>query len=250
MKFATTAFALLLWITTGIATGMAQDNAHDFIAAMAAYKSKDYPTAIAKLEAIARNGVENGQLYYNLGNAHLKNNDLGQAILWYERASALLPNDPDLRFNTDYARSLTRDASEEETTSLVRIFFFWKYHLGRNTIIALSIAFNGLFWCLAAAWRLMGRRGLRLAMQIALVPAVVFVLTAAFNYYEATHSTHAIVLPEKISVRSGLEETSTELFVLHAGAKVKLVKNLDNHAQIRFSAEKIGWIPRTAIGRI
>ncbi len=250
MKTAATLFIFLFVVTTGAFAAPIRDNARDFIAAMAAYKAQDYPAAIEMLENIAKNGVINGQLYYNLGNAYLKNNDLGRALLWYERALVLLPNDPDLRFNADFARSLTRDASEETATPLVRIFFFWKYQLSPNTIIVLSILFNGLFWCLAAGWRFSRRRGLGLAAKIVLVPALVFILTATFNYYEAAHGSQAIVLPEEVSVRSGLENTSTELFVLHAGVKVKIVKRLNSHCQIRFSAQKIGWLPQAAIGRI
>ena len=87
-------FSLLIVLLLSLPCG-AQEPARQFIAAMEAYKSGDYVTAIAGLEGIAQQGVRNGQLYYNLGNAHLKNDDLGGAILWYERAWQLIPNDPD-----------------------------------------------------------------------------------------------------------------------------------------------------------
>lgn len=228
----------------------AQENAHQFIAAMEAYHAQDYATAIANLEAIAKSGTRNGALYYNLGNAHLKNNDLGRAILWYERSLTLLPNDPDLRFNYDYARSLTRDATEEDSASLTRIVFFWKYQLTPRTIIYLALGFNLLFWCLLLARRITGRRGFRYAATAVFIPALVFILTAAFNYYESTHRRHGIVLAEKVSIRSGLEKTSTELFVLHAGAKITVVKQMKDHLQIRFTDDKIGWVEKTTVDLI
>ncbi len=228
----------------------AQEKARQFIAAMEAYQQQDYQTTIDGLEAIAHSGVVNGQLFYNLGNAYLKHEDLGRAILWYERALALRPGDPDLKFNYDYARSLTQDAEEADAAPLVRIFFFWKYALSARTIIVLAMGFNLIFWCLALTWRLTRRRGVRHAALAALVPALVFILTAGVNYYLAAHPNQAVVLPEEIAVRSGLDETSTELFVLHAGAKVAVVKQMPGHAQIRFSKDKIGWIARDAIGLI
>lgn len=250
MKYAAP-FVLLLFLITGFCgNATAGDNARNFIAAMEAYKAEDYPAAIDLLESIAASGIENGLLYYNLGNAYLKNNDLGHAILWYARAEKLLPNDPDLRFNYDYALTLTRDASDGEATPLVRILFFWKFQLGPRTVVTLSIFFCTLFWSLAIAWRLTGRRGLRTALQLALLPALVFILTAGFNYYEARHRYQAIVLPEQIAVRSGLETTSTELFVLHAGARVNILKERSGHHQIRFSTQKIGWLPADTVGRI
>jgi len=228
----------------------AQEHARQFLTAMEAYKAGDYAGAVNGLEAIAVSGIKNGQLYYDIGNAHLKNNDLGRAILWYERALILLPNDPDLRFNYDYARSLTKDAQDETTNPLVHILFFWKYQLSTRTVIVLALAFNLVFWGLATAQRLTRRRGLRHAALAALLPATVLIFTAAYNYYESAHPTQAIVLPDKIAVRSGLEPTSTELFELHAGAKVKVVKAMNHHVQIRFSEDKIGWIESGAVGRI
>ena len=91
----------------------AQPTARAFIAALEAYKQGDFRQAIDQWKSLADSGIANGKLYYNLGNAYLKNNDLGHALLWYERALILMPNDPDLRFNYEYARSLTRDAQEE-----------------------------------------------------------------------------------------------------------------------------------------
>ena len=228
----------------------AQEHARQFLAAMEAYKAGDYTSAVTGLEAIAVGGVQNGQLYYNLGNAYLKNNDLGHAILWYERALNLLPNDPDLRFNFDYARSLTKDAQDENPNPLARILFFWNYQLSAHAVILLALVFNLLFWGLALARRLFPRRGLRYAALAAFIPAAILVLTVAYNYYETAQQTRAIVLPEKIAVRSGLEPTSTELFELHAGAKVKIVKAIKGHVQIRFSEDKIGWIETGVVGRI
>jgi tetratricopeptide (TPR) repeat protein len=244
---------ILLIILLGAAVSApcrAQENARRFIAAMEAYKAEDYATAIAEMESIAQSGVRNGALYYNLGSAHLKNNSLGPAILWYERALKLLPNDPDLRFNADYARSLTRDATEDPGASLVRIFFFWKYHLSSHTIIILAVAFNLLFWLLMLARRFSGRRGFRYAATAVTAPTIIFIMTAVFNYYEAAHQRHGIVLTDKVSVRSGLKNTSTELFVLHAGAKVKVVKKKKDHLQIRYSKDKIGWIENETVGLI
>ncbi len=240
----------LILIHAFVTPSYAQDRARRFINAMEAYRQQDYPTAVRGLTALADEGVVNGQLFYDLGNACLKQEDLGRAILWYERALKLRPGDPDLKFNLEYARSLTQDAEEAGGTPLVRIFFFWKYALSPRTITILALICNFLFWMLALTWYLTRRRGLRRAAMAMLLPAVVLVATAGVNYHQATDPDQAVVLPEKISVRSGLEATSTELFVLHAGAKVTVVRQKPGHAQIRFARDKIGWVPRDAVGLI
>lgn len=240
------AFLIFIWTMPAIAS----EQARQFLAGLEAYKAGDYQTAVDRFEAIADSGVVNGRLYYNLGNAYLKSNRLGPALLWYERALRLIPDDPDLRFNINYARSLTKDAVDESGTPLVRIFFFWKYQLSHRTIVAMAIGFNFVFWGLLAARLITGRRRLSKLALIAALPALVFALTAAFNFYETGHIQRGIILPAQVPVRSGLEEQSTQLFLLHAGAKVTIVKKLKDHYQIRFTPDKIGWVAQDRVGVI
>ena len=228
----------------------AQEHAQQFLSALETYKTEDYAGAAKALEAIAHSGVRNGQLYYNIGNAYLKSNDVGHAILWYERALNLMPHDPDLRFNYSYARSLTKDFQETSASPLMHILFFWKYQLSSNIIIKLALLFNFLFWALALLWRTTRRRGWYYSALIILLPTIIFALTAGFNYYEVAYKTQAIVLPDKVAVRSGLKPTSTELFQLHAGAKVTIVRQMQEHVQIQFSEDKIGWVDRQVVDRI
>ncbi|MDA8141595.1 MAG: hypothetical protein M0036_23375 [Desulfobacteraceae bacterium] len=243
-------FVLFICLASTATPCAASDQTRQFLAGVEAYEKGDYRGAIEKFDAIAQSGVASGKLFYNLGNAHLKINDLGAAILWYERAHLLLPNDPDLRFNLDYARSLTKDAPEEAVSPLVRIAFFWNYQFSHRTLNIAAISTNLFCWLLLGLWRLTRRRGWLRAAWVVGVPALILVLTAAFNFYGLAQRHQAIVLPAQIAVRSGLEQTSTQLFVLHAGAKVSVVKQLKDHYQIRFSEDKIGWVDRETVGVI
>lgn len=242
--------ALVLAIACWAAPTFGSEQAHQFIAGLEAYKAGDFQKAIDVFESLADSGVVNGQLYYDLGNAYLKSDRLGPALLWYERANRLIPGDPDLQFNLTYARSLTKDAVDESGPSLVRIFFFWKYQLSHRTVIVLAIVSSFLFWGIVAARLVTGRRRLARAAILAAIPALIFTLTAMFNFYEAAHTRHGVVLPEEIAVRSGLDKGTTQLFSLHAGARVTIVKALKDHYQIRFSADKIGWVAQDAVGVI
>ena len=48
-------------------------------------------------------GYESWELYYNLGNAFYKNRQIGPAILNYEKARKLAPNNEDVLFNLELA---------------------------------------------------------------------------------------------------------------------------------------------------
>ena len=87
-------------------TASANDPARAFIDGVENYKIGNFTQAAQDFEAVAKLNINNPYLFYNIGNAYLKSNDIGRAILWYERAKVLAPNDPDLNYNlTTFHRS-------------------------------------------------------------------------------------------------------------------------------------------------
>lgn len=198
---------------------------------------------------IAETGVQNSRLFYNLGNAYLKKGDLGYAILWYERALRLDPGDPDLKFNYAYALSHIKDEKEDKDLSIFRILFFWN-QLGEKTIQWIAIVLNLIFWLIVSIRMRLKKKLLRMPVFLLLLVTSVFTLTAAYNYYEAAYLRQGIILSPQVSVRSGLTEDSTQLFVLHAGTKVRIEKETGGFFRIYFSEGKIGWIRNSDVGLI
>ena len=82
---------VLFLLFTGISHG--SELTRLFLDGIKDYRNGRYEDAIQKFSSVADGGVSNGKLFYNLGNAYLKNGDLGLALLWYERADKLIPND-------------------------------------------------------------------------------------------------------------------------------------------------------------
>lgn len=221
-----------------------------FIQGINHYHEGDYTAAISAFLKIVDTGVENGKLYYNLGNAYLKNDEVGHAILWYERALKMIPNDPDLTFNYEYALSLTKDEKPVKDISLMGIFFFWKQWLSRSAIQWISILLNGFFWLTLILYGFFRKAIIKNISFVVLFFMIIFTGTMIYNYYENQYIRKGIVLPEKVSVRSGFTEDSTELFVLHAGAKVTIQKDSKAYYRIFYSEGKIGWVKQSEIGVI
>src|ERR1700733_7161037 len=70
------------------------------------YQKGQYEQAIGAYQALLKESPENPYLHYNLANAYLKganNASLGRAIAEYCRAYQLLPRDPDIRYNLEFA---------------------------------------------------------------------------------------------------------------------------------------------------
>ena len=87
----------------------ASDNLHQ--QARDAYSNGDYVQAISIYETMTQEG-ESDELYYNLGNAYYKNNQIGKAILNYERALRLNPSYDDAAFNLQLANEKIQDKIE------------------------------------------------------------------------------------------------------------------------------------------
>ena len=51
------------------------------------YRNQNYSIAISLYDSILNNGLESGELYYNLGNCYYKNQDWANAIWHYEKFS-------------------------------------------------------------------------------------------------------------------------------------------------------------------
>lgn len=221
-----------------------------FLTGIQDYKSGSYSKAIDAFLKITETGIRNGKLYYNLGNAYLKNNDLGHALLWYERALNLTPNDPDLKFNYQYALSQTKDERENRSNPVFKVLFFWKYLMNISTVKWTAIIFNALFWMILILNFTFKKNRLKIPAYFFMALAFVFTATACYNFYNKAFTIQAIILPEKVSIRSGLNDEATELFTLHAGSKITIEKQLNDHFRIYFSEGKIGWIKQSEVGII
>lgn len=237
----------LLLLTTPIA---ASENTSVFLDGIKAYRAQEYDRAISAFKSLTHTGIKNGKLYYNLGNAYLKKNDLGNAILWYEKAIKLIPGDPDLNFNRTYALTLTKDEKVDGKAALTNILFFWKYQLTQKQIQYAAILLNALFWICLFMCLLKKKAFFKASAWVLMTGALMFSATAVYNYYEDIKVRQGVVLPAQVSVRSGLTNTATELFKLHAGTRVIIEKENTGHYRIFFSEGKIGWLRKSDLGVI
>ncbi len=217
-------------------------NAQRFLDGVRHYEAGEWPEAVAAFEALVNSGIENPKLYYNLANAHLKNGQLGRAILWYERAQRMAPGDPDLRFNLDYARTRLKDEAPPSGSPLLQVLFFWKDLLSTAGWQRTSVTCALFFWCLLAASVFLKIDRLRVPAWVLAAAAFVSAGTAVYEAHAPSLHPRAVILKEAAPVRSGLSTAATELFVLHEGTVVAVEKQRLHFIKIRYAKDKIGWI--------
>lgn len=83
-----------------------------------AYNKEDYRMAIRLyLQAIDSDGVS-PVIYYNLGNAYFRINELGRSVLYYQRALNLDPSMVDARSNLEFVKTRIIDKPEDDSSFL------------------------------------------------------------------------------------------------------------------------------------
>ena len=94
-----------------------------FDKANAAYQNGEFEASISSYEKIIENGEASAEVYFNLGNAHYKLNNVAPSIYYFEKALQLQPKDEDIKNNIEFARNMAIDDIDEvEQTGLSASF--------------------------------------------------------------------------------------------------------------------------------
>jgi tetratricopeptide (TPR) repeat protein len=216
--------------------------AETWVRAKTAYEANDYRGAIELYHLLLEQGHDGGHLHYNLGNAYLRNGELGRAIASYLRSRARLPRDEDLRANLEFARQSARDAiAPPVPPALLATLFFWHFALSRAELAWLVAALNLLLWGSMAIrlWRpeLPGGRG---AIALLLVLLLGSGGSLAVRYMRPART--VVVVPQEIPAYTAPDAESVTRFKLHAGSELRLRGRRDGWLRIALPSGEQGWI--------
>ncbi len=202
-----------------------------------AYINGDFHAAADTYEELLSRGVSSMKLYYNLGNAYFKDDRIGKAILYYNRALRLAPGNDDIRYNLSVAEARTKDNIED-----IPEFFFvtWmrdiRHMMGCTAWSLLSLALLACMLGLFLLYLLAQRISLRKAgFYGTVVAALLFVLTTWFavgERREMLDDSPAVVMTASTAVKSSPDKSATDLFVLHEGTVVTISDRLDGWCEI------------------
>ena len=220
-----------------------------FVKANQAYAEERFEEAIHGYTELIRSGHESGHVYYNLGNAHTRLNQLGGAILNYERALLALPRDADLDFNLRYARGQLKDVMAESQEMFPAAFFF----VDRLTLRELFWVFavvNGLFWAGLLARLYARSEWFHSLFLLLLVCWLVAGLSFGLKWRLLQADDRAVILAGEVEVRAGPDERQTVLFELLEGATVRRVKSEGEWSLVRLADGKRGWLKAETLERV
>jgi tetratricopeptide (TPR) repeat protein len=219
------------------------------------YQEQRYEEAVEAYEAMRAQGVEDGTLYYNLGNAYFKAGELGRAILNYERALRLLPGDPDAKANLAYANELRADEVASPPLPAVLGWLVDAYRRLSPSLLAGLLSFAFLAAGGAVSLLLLETSpALRDAAIYGLVAFAILALASGaaltVKVTSAAGQVEAIVLSDNAYVRSGPGASSPRLAEVHEGLKVRVLGEREGWLQVGLDNGLTGWLESDALERI
>ncbi len=226
-----------------------------FTAANNAYNQGLYDSAAAIYQTILNQGVESGEIYYNLGNAYFKAGDIPSAILYYEKAKKLIPNDEDVIYNLNLANSRIVDKIEKLPVLFYKKWWNYFYNMFPADVWAIISVLTFALLILFAGMFILGQtaKTKRIAffsgLLFLLLTAVSFGMASQKYYYGKSH-TEAIVFIPTVTVKSSPSANSVDLFVIHEGTKVSILDKVDRWVKIKIQNGSIGWLPASDLREI
>ncbi len=211
------------------------------------YKKGNFQQAIKDYEEILDNGVSS-ELYYNLGNAYYRTDNITQAVIAYERALLLSPGDKDIRVNLQMAQSKTIDKITPESEmflvtwykSLVNLMSVdgWAYTAIFCMIVIIMLVliylFSDTIWL-----RKVGFFG-------GIIFFLLFIASNIFALQQRStllHRNGAVIISSSATIRKNPATSAPEETILHEGTRVEIIdRSMNGWYGIRIADGREGWI--------
>ena len=219
------------------------------------YQKGNYKQAVKGYENLLKE-KESAALFYNLGNAYYRLDDIPHAVLAYERAQRLAPSNDDIRFNLQLAQSKTIDNLTPEPemffvtwyksfVSIVSIDV-WAY----LSLICLLICLLGLILYLFIESDIV-RRILRMVLPLFFICFLLGTTLAIQQSLFLNSHDRGVIMSSSAVARKTPDQNSAEVFILHEGSKVKITDDsMGKWTEIELNDGRRGWIQSSRIEAI
>ncbi len=216
------------------------------------YKKGNYQQAIKDYNEILKSGASSA-VYYNLGNAYYRTDNITYAILNYERALMLSPGDDDIQVNLQLAQAKTIDKITPEPQ-----MFLVKW--ARSLVNFMSIdawaqfAIESLFLSLVMFLLYLFSKNMaarKVGFYCGVLFAALFVLSNVCAFRQKaqldTRNT-AIVVAPSVQLKSVPDAKGGNASVIHEGTKVEIIDNtLKDWKMVRLGDNREGWLKASQI---
>ncbi|MDR2847506.1 MAG: tetratricopeptide repeat protein [Bacteroidales bacterium] len=211
------------------------------------YQHNEFTEASRQYQTVIDSDWTSAALFYNMGNACFKNHDIKSAILYYERAKRLAPNDEDTNWNLQLTRSLIFDKVE----AVPELFFItWGKNLRDLFSVRAwawtSIAFFILTLLTALGFLFFRKLHLkRIAFPVGVVAFMLCIGSLSLGFLQKANVERvdeAIVFVPSVTLKSSPDDSGNNLFILHEGIKVYITDRVGDWCEVRIADGNKGWM--------
>jgi len=212
------------------------------------YEERNYEQALEHFQVIENKNHYSFELFYNIANTHFRLNNLGLAILYYQRALRIQPNNKPVQANLDYALSLTKDKQTiQQYNPLIKFTLRIINSLSVNQwFIALFIVFLLIIAITNVIIIYFKDKDKTIPFFFLGLIVIIFLITASavsYRWYFYSDKTKAVLIAPTANCYSGPGEDYTHLFSIHEGKVITILRKEHGWSQIKLSNDVTGWIP-------
>ena len=240
---------LLFTISILFAFGLrAQSSVEDRLdQALNAFQEGNYDISSDSYLALIEEGYVSSELYYNLANCYSKLEDVPRAILYYEKALKLRPNDSNVLHNLNL---VNQEISDE--IGVVPDFFLKRYWEGFCMVLSANVWVLMLYTFLVILiistyfWLFGKERNYRKFGFSLVVVSLILILLSLFASRTKTKleygSNEAIVMESNLYLKSGPDEKSNDIRRLLPGLKVSILDQIGRWYKVELPNNEPGWV--------
>ena len=217
------------------------------------YQQQVFDSAQVYYEKITASDIRNSAVFYNLGNTCFRLKKPGLALLYFEEAQKLSPNDPDIRANIRFVQSTLIDRLALPEQSFIEAVLRYLHNL---------ISLSGQLWLvfgLLLTLSVLFAAGLyapaHLRLWIIYLSSILVFATACgaislgIKIYSNATLKEAIVLSNAVDALNQ-PNGGKVLFTVHEGTKFRVLKQIGDWSLVGLPTGVSGWIPTSSLGII
>jgi tetratricopeptide (TPR) repeat protein len=247
--FSVLAFSLLLLSSIAFA-----DSDQDvWLAANTAYDNSEFQLAIDSYLKLLEKGIRTPEIYYNLGNAYFKTEQIGLAIAAFRHCLRIDHAFEPARENLHYVRQFTVDKVEEKPKGF--LFNIWYGIAGIFSPAGYFIFTIAVFWMLIAALSvlILGFGKKELLTYLLILLAILFILGSVITYSvvdEELNTKWGVLTATSAELREGPGEDFEKIFTGHEGLEFKILSQRQNFYLVELRNGLKGWIKSSLLTEI